>query len=79
MNKEYKELMEKILVEYEKDTALNKLSDILAEGDKSVKELIMQGLITDGEHHKQWYLEQIAKKLGIELVGKLNYEQGVSP
>jgi len=30
-------------------------------------ELIREALWTQGEHHKQWYLEQIADCLGIDL------------
>ncbi len=29
--------------------------------------LALHALMTDGAHHKQWYLEQIVKVLGIDL------------
>ena len=45
----------------------------------TVKDLIINGLSIDGEHHKQWYLEQIAKVLGIDLVTELEYERGIAP
>ncbi len=32
-----------------------------------IVELATDGLLTDGEHHKQWYLEQILERLGINL------------
>ncbi len=32
-----------------------------------IKELAISGLLTDGGHHKQWFLEEILKKLGINL------------
>lgn len=32
-------------------------------------ELILDGLNTDGDHHKQWYLEEILKK----IVGKKKF------
>jgi len=32
-----------------------------------LSELIREALWTDGGHHKQWYLEQIAGCLGIDL------------
>lgn len=51
----------------------------------SMVELIIDGLQTDGGHHKQWYLEQIL----IELVGKKkikemkeyygDWEEGIAP
>lgn len=34
---------------------------------EELKELCISGLKTDGAHHKQWYLEEILKKLGFEL------------
>jgi len=48
---------------------------------ETVKALIMEALGTDGEHHKQWYLEQIAAVLGIDLVEtrELEYEKGIPP
>jgi len=46
---------------------------------ETVKDLIIEGLTTDGAQHKQWYLEQIAKVLGIELVAELQYEEGKAP
>ncbi len=33
------------------------------ENDKNVKDLIIDGLLIDGSHHKQWYLEKIYIKL----------------
>jgi hypothetical protein len=45
----------------------------------TVRDLIIGGLCTDGERHKQWYLEQIAKTLGIELIEPLDYEPGIAP
>ncbi len=47
----------------------------------------ISGLLTDGEHHKQWYLEQILKSCGVNLI-KLrqdllkedyNWEKGIAP
>ena len=46
---------------------------------ETVRDLIIGGLCTDGEHHKQWYLEQIAKALGIDLTEPLDYEKGIAP
>ena len=35
---------------------------------EEIKDLCVDGLMTDGEHHKQWFLEEILKKLGFDLV-----------
>lgn len=35
--------------------------------ESEIKELCIDGLLTDGGHHKQWYLEQILIKLGYDL------------
>ena len=34
---------------------------------EKLQDLAMDGLLTDGGHHKQWYLEQILETLGINL------------
>ena len=46
-----------------------------------VKRLIEDGLCTDGAHHKQWYIEEIAKalKLKMELRSGRDYEEGIAP
>lgn len=38
--------------------------------------LIIDAIDTDGGHHKQWFLEQIAEKLEIELP---EHEPGIAP
>jgi hypothetical protein len=40
--------------------------------------LVTDGLQEDGAHHKQWYLEQIAKLLEIDLK-EVTYDEGVAP
>lgn len=48
-------------------------------------ELALDGLHVDGGHHKQWYLEEIAKALGSteEELAKMRedtfYESGIAP
>lgn len=42
-----------------------------------IKNLCVEGLLTDGGHHKQWYLEEVLKVLGFNLEDlrkKLNKE-----
>ncbi len=39
--------------------------------------LIGEAVLTDGVHHKQWYLEQIAEALDISLT--LGHDPGISP
>jgi hypothetical protein len=51
--------------------------------DEVVK-LIIEGLITDGAHHKQWYLEQIFKAICedeyVETTRKeFTWEEGIAP
>ena len=36
-------------------------------GPEGIKELLTEALWTEGEHHKQWYLERIAESLGVDL------------
>jgi len=43
-----------------------------------IEEFITEGLQTDGEDHKQWYLEQILVRLGASLEN-LEYKPGVAP
>ena len=62
------------------------VSKAVKEFAEKVKELVIDGLITDGSHHKQWYLEQILIALGID-VDKLHeeyerdydWERGIAP
>ncbi len=35
--------------------------------NEEIKVLCLDGLGTDGAHHKQWYLEEILKKLGYSV------------
>lgn len=44
-----------------------------------VEKLIRDGLHTDGGHHKQWYLEQIAETLNIDLSNEEQWDEGVAP
>lgn len=34
---------------------------------EKIRELVKEALYTDGAHHKQWYLEEIGKLVGINL------------
>ena len=34
---------------------------------EEIYELCLEGLMTDGGHHKQWFLEQILKKIGFNI------------
>ena len=40
--------------------------------------LIRVALITDGAHHKQWCIEQIAELLDLDI-SDLEYEKGIAP
>jgi hypothetical protein len=45
---------------------------------KDLEDLFVEALTTDGAHHKQWYLEEISKLLGIEIDDSI-YEKGIAP
>jgi hypothetical protein len=42
-----------------------------------LKDLIERGLTTDGAHHKQWYLEQIADQFELDIY--IDHEPGIAP
>lgn len=54
--------------------------------DKAIQ-LVVSGLLTDGGHHKQWFLERIAEALGYsvdylrEKLQELDYDfdEGIAP
>jgi len=50
----------------------------MVEVKNEIKELVINALMIDGGHHKQWYLIKIAKKLGIDL-SEYGIEEGVAP
>lgn len=43
-----------------------------------VQDLIAWALACDGGHHKQWFIEKIAERLGMDLSG-LGHEPGIAP
>lgn len=51
---------------------------VFAESVEQMRLLLSAGLTTDGARHKQWYLEQIAAALSIDL-STLDYERGIAP
>jgi hypothetical protein len=46
--------------------------------NSTVEELIIEALQTEGEYHKQYFLVQIAKKLGISL-SHVKHDKGIPP
>jgi hypothetical protein len=43
---------------------------------------IIEALLTDGAHHKQWFLEQMLAKLGHDVVAQermYGFERGIAP
>ena|SRR3990167_7672900 len=51
-----------------KDFIRQSLLSYRREIEKEVEELAVDGLLTDGGHHKQWYLEKILKVIGVDLI-----------
>jgi len=45
---------------------------------EQIEETNIEALLTDGNHHKQWYLEAIAKLLKIDL-NQIDYDKGIAP
>lgn len=62
----------------------NILTAGLNERIENAKKLAVDGLQTDGDHHKQWYLQEILRALGYkisEIKKELNcdWENGTPP
>jgi hypothetical protein len=45
---------------------------------ENLENLFVEALTTDGGHHKQWYLEKIAKLLRIKI-NDFIYDKGIAP
>jgi hypothetical protein len=45
---------------------------------RELRRLVRDALDTDGEHHKQWYLWQIGKKLGM-CISDTDTMEGIPP
>jgi hypothetical protein len=48
----------------------------MGDDEESIGELLGHAVRTDGDHHKQWFLEEVAKRLGIALPP---HERGIAP
>ena len=48
---------------------------------KEVEKLLMEALLCEGAHHKEWYLEEVAKEVGVlQELEKRGYERtGITP
>lgn len=45
-----------------------------------LRALLQEGLQTDGEHHKQWFLEEIAAELGFDPLKLRDFApKGIAP
>jgi hypothetical protein len=44
---------------------------------EEIKELARSGIITDGSHHKQWYLEEILKIIDEKMLLAIKEEYGI--
>lgn len=49
------------------EKVLSRISSLLTEREAQVRELCIGGLLTDGAHHKDWYLEEIIKSMGFDI------------
>jgi hypothetical protein len=50
-----------------------------AEERAILTELVTNGLFVDGAHHKQWFLEQIAKQFELRIDEAEWWEPGIAP
>ena len=57
------------------DEAIERMDAVIKSMEKVV-ELAQEGLVRDGAHHKQWYLEQIIKEMGEHPV---DHDEGIAP
>lgn len=62
----------------------NDCQDKLIKKRREIKDLCIRGLGTDGGHHKQWFLEEILKVIGVNMEVLKNYdynlgERGIPP
>lgn len=58
----------------------------LPQSKEKAMSLAINGLLTDGSHHKQWFLERILEALGYdlaqirdELLPEYDWEDGIAP
>ncbi len=59
----------------------NDCQEKLQQKQDEIKNLCIQGLRTDGGHHKQWFLEEILKAVGVDMskVYIMDFERGIPP
>lgn len=57
--------------------------DMLAANNKRVIELLIDGLQTDGSHHKQWYLNEVLKLINADIAKDVKehwtHDRGIAP
>lgn len=44
-----------------------RIEKVRAKDLQRIKQLVFDGLKTDGGHHKQWFLEQIGEMIGMKI------------
>jgi len=60
-----------MILEHKFNKAIDKHEKVI------LRNILNEALATDGEHHKQWYLHQIAKLYKIDI--DEDVEQGIAP
>jgi hypothetical protein len=66
----------------QKPQVTNKQIDMMLDQFNTLHSLIIEALLTDGGHHKQWYLEQLLEKLGFDVrqqEKRYAFERGIAP
>ena len=67
---------QKIIFERDFRLIIDEIIKLKNPHESEICELLIEAVETDGANHKQWYIEQIALKMGVELP---DHEKGVSP
>lgn len=73
----YNEALDKISEEGERAEQFKKQANAFCCELHKVRELVYKGITCEGDHHKQWYLVQIAKATGMVIDDEI--EPGVTP
>ena len=55
---------------------LGRAAAVIPGGPLQLASLLQEAVLTEGSHHKQWYLEQLAAALGLPLQ---EHEPGIAP
>lgn len=67
---------DQMIILRERGDALALIMALMTCNGEMVRDLLIEAVATDGAHHKQWYLEELAATLGVALPA---HEPGIAP